>query len=143
MVETKSALHDSLREISFYATEGYWTAKATSLRRYTLRLDGFVSAHASREGGELTTKPLTFSGKRLSLNFATSAAGKVLVELQDESGEPLEGFALRDCEEVFGDAIERPVVWKSRRDLAALAGKSVRIRFVLVDADLYAFRFHE
>ncbi len=32
------------------------------------RLDGFVSADAAYEGGELTTPPLTFSGKRLLLN---------------------------------------------------------------------------
>jgi hypothetical protein len=113
------------------------------LRRYTIRLDGFVSLHAPLRGGELITRSLTFSGTSLFLNFATSAAGKVQVELQDVAGQPLEGFALDDCEEIFGDAIERPVVWKSGRDPGAVAGQTVRIRFVLQDADVYAFRFGE
>ena len=53
------------------------------LRRYTLRIDGFVSLHAPLVGGELVTKPLMFTGGRLLLNVSTSAAGAVRVEMQD------------------------------------------------------------
>ena len=42
---------------------------------------------------------------------------------------------------VFGDAIERQVTWKNGGDVSALAGRPVRLRFVLKDADLYALRF--
>lgn len=65
-VETASTLEGAPSELSLYATEGNWLGKAgevTSLRRYTLRLDGFVSAHASSAGGEFQTKPITFSGQ--------------------------------------------------------------------------------
>jgi hypothetical protein len=62
-VETKSALEGAPNELSFYATESYWTGKSSELRRYTLRLDGFVSIHAPMKGGELITKPFTFTGK--------------------------------------------------------------------------------
>ena len=141
VVETKSALEGAPNELSFYTTESYWTGKSSALRRYTLRLDGFVSIRAPMAGGELITKPLTFTGSRLSLNFATSAAGSLRVEIQDDSGKPLPGFALADSESHLGDTIERHATWKGGQDVGALAGKAVRLRFVLRDADLYSLRF--
>ena len=75
------------------------------------------------------------------LNLSTSAAGGIRVELQDAAGQAIPGFALADCEEMFGDSLDRPVVWTGSTDLRALAGKAVRLRFALRDADLYAFRF--
>ena len=141
VVETKSALEGAPNELSFYTTESYWTGKSSALRRYTLRLDGFVSIRAPMAGGELITKPMTFTGSRLSLNFATSAAGSLRVEIQDDSGKPLPGFALADSESHLGDTIERHATWKGGQDVGALAGKAVRLRFVLRDADLYSLRF--
>ncbi len=140
-IETKGTLEGAPNELSLYAVESYWTGNSDLLRRYTLRLDGFVSAFAPMSGGELVTKPLTFTGKALSLNFATSAAGRLQVELQDGEGKPLSGFSLDDCEELFGDTHDRRAVWKSQRNLASLAGKVVRVRFLLHDADLYSFQF--
>jgi len=159
LVETRSALPGAPDELSFYSVEGYYQGESCRLRRYTLRVDGFVSAQAPLAGGELVTKPLVFEGDKLVLNFSTSAAGSIRVEVQDPSGGPIEGFTLDDCPEIFGDAIERTVSWKrggesqgdARKDvngaengasgLRALAGKPVRLRFVLRDADLYSFRF--
>ena len=138
LVETKSALEGAPNELSLYATESYWTGTSSALRRYTLRLDGFVSVHAPMNGGELVTKPVTFSGKQLTMNFATSAAGGIRVEIQDASGEPAPGFTLADAEPQFGDSIERVVTWKNGSDVGSLAGKPVRLRFVLNDADLYS-----
>ena len=140
-VETKSALEGAPNELSFYATESYWTGRSSALRRYTLRLDGFVSIHAPMSGGELVTKPFTFAGRRLTLNFSSSAAGDIRIELQDANGHALPGFSLADAEPTFGDAIERTVHWKSGSDVGAWAGKPVRLRIVLRDADLYAVRF--
>ena len=140
-IETQSGLEGAPPELSIYATEGYWTGNSTSLRRYTLRLDGFVSARAPLSGGELVTKPLLFSGKELVLNLATSAAGGLCVEIQDADGQARDGFSLAECREVFGDEIERVVTWESGSDLSALAGQPVRLRFQLRDADLFSFRF--
>ena len=75
------------------------------------------------------------------MNFATSAAGGVKVELQDAGGQPLPGFSLADCQEQIGNELSRVVSWKGRADLSALAGKPVRLRFVMKDADIFAFRF--
>jgi hypothetical protein len=104
-------------------------------------MDGFVSASAPMEGGELITKRLIFSGKNLILNFSSGAAGDIRVELQDEAGNPLPGYTLEDCPPVFGDSLERKVIWNGGSDLSALEGIPVRIRFILKDADLFSYRF--
>ena len=128
------------RELSIYATEGGWMGKANRMRRYTLRLDGFASVSAPMSGGEFVTKPLCFDGKQFVINYATSAAGSVRVEIQNEQGEPIPGFTLTESDDIFGDQVERTVGWKGGNDLSQLAGKPVRLRFVLKDADLYAFQ---
>ena len=46
-----------------------------------------------------------------------------------------------ECYEVFGDQLDRVVEWKSGSKLNKLAGKPVRLRFVMKDADLYAIQF--
>ena len=143
LVETKSALAGAPDELSLYALEDYWTGKGSALRRYTLRLDGFVSVSAPMSGGELITKPIRFKGRRLELNFSTSAAGGVRVEIQDATGNPLPGFALADCPAIFGNALERPVTWSQGPDVGALAGRTVRLRLALNDAEVYAFQFRE
>ena len=51
------------------------------------------------------------------------------------------GFALADATELFGDEINRTYAWKSGTDVSTLAGKTIRLRFVMKDADLYSFRF--
>jgi len=141
IVETKPGDPRAPAELSVYASEGSWAGTSVALRRYTLRIDGFASVQTPLSGGEFTTKPLTFSGHDLVLNLATSAAGGIRVELQDAVGKPIDGFALGDCDELFGDSLERVVTWSGNADVSALAGTPVRLRFALCDADLFAFRF--
>ncbi len=81
-----------------------------------------------------------FSGDRLVINYSTSGAGSVRVEVQDVGGEAIEGFALGDGEEIYGDEIEGVVSWKDGSDVSKLAGRPVRLRFVMKDADLYSLR---
>ena len=143
VVETEADMAHAPRELSLYATESYWTGNASYLRRFTLRTDGFVSAYGPYEGGTLVTKPLVFDGKNLKLNFSTSAAGSIRVALEHPDGTPIEGFSLEDSEVTFGDDLDRIVPWKDDKDLSELAGKPVRVRFELRDADLYSFQFAE
>ena len=89
----------------------------------------------------MVTKPLVFGGSRLVVNYSTSAAGSVQVEITDPEDHPLPGFALSDCPEIYGDEIDRVWAWEDGSDLSALIGKPVRLRFVLSDADVYSFRF--
>jgi hypothetical protein len=141
LVESKSHIEDAPPELSFYVTERTLQETGGVLRRYSLRLDGFVSLHAPLAGGELLTKPVQFAGKRLALNVATSAAGSVRVEIQSAEGRPLKGFALEECHVIYGDALDREVAWTSGADLGALAGKPVRLRFEVRDADVYSYKF--
>lgn len=127
-------------EMSVYVNQDY--AQPTAhLRRYSMRLDGFASVQAPYAGGELLTKPIQFSGNQLKINFSTSAAGGIRVEIQDAAGKPIPGFTLADSQEQIGNEIERVVSWKSGSDLSKLAGKPVRLRFVIKDADLFAIQF--
>jgi hypothetical protein len=141
VVETASTRDDSPIELSLYATESYFTGKDSRLRRYTLRIDGFASVHAKLQEGEFTTKPISFSGKELSLNVATSAAGMVQVEIRGLDANPIPGYALADCDLIYGDSLDRRVSWKGNRSVEALAGKPVLLRFVMREADVYSLKF--
>ncbi|MCK5802051.1 MAG: hypothetical protein KAI66_04425 [Lentisphaeria bacterium] len=127
-------------EISIYYQHRY-AQPGHYLARYTVRLDGFASLNSPYAGGEMITKPLCFTGNRLVLNYATSGAGSIRVEIQDEHGVALPGFPLEDGLELFGDEIERVYSWESGTDLSALAGTPVRLRFAMKDADLFSLRF--
>ncbi|MDP6060698.1 MAG: hypothetical protein QGH33_17465, partial [Pirellulaceae bacterium] len=119
----------------------YYQGESCRVRRHTMRVDGFVSASADLKGGRLQTKPLVFAGTQLELNFSTSAAGSVRVEVQDTDGKPINGFSAANCPQLFGDSIARRVKWNSDADLSSLAGTPVRLLFELHDADLYSFQF--
>ena len=125
-------------ELSLYVQHDY-AQDTAHVRRYSLRLDGFASVRAGFEGGQLVTKPLRFSGERLLVNFATSAAGEVRFELQTPDGAALPGYTLEECTPLIGNDLEREVRWPG--DLASLAGSSVRLRIVMKDADLFSLRF--
>jgi hypothetical protein len=141
LIETASSIIGAPNEISLFAIEAMLQPGPVRLRRFTIRVDGFVSVCAPLSGGELLTRPVVFAGSKLALNYSTSAAGGVQVELQDAQGAPFRGFALADCDEIYGDQIERVVTWKGNSDLGKLAGAPVRLRFVLKDADLYSIQF--
>ena len=111
------------------------------LRRLSIRPWGFASVQAGYDGGELLTKPFMFSGRSLRLNYSTSAAGSIQVEVQGESGKSIPGFGLNDMPPLFGDELDATATWNKGSDLSQLAGKPVQLRFVLKDADLFALRF--
>ncbi len=118
------------------------TQNLTPISRVVLRRDGFVSVRAGVAGGEFVTPPLQFKGTQLVINADTSAIGNVQVEVQDAEGAAIEGFRLADCDVIHTcNEVSRPVRWNRASDLSRLDGKTVRLRFVLRSADLYAFQF--
>ena len=133
-------------EMSLYVQRDYGQDTAR-LERMVLRTDGFSSVHAPYGGGEMITRYLRFEppppewSKTLVINYSTSAAGSLQVEIQDSGGNPIPGFSISDCPEIIGDEIERTVSWKEGNDLSRIAGKPFRLRFVMKDADLYSLRF--
>jgi hypothetical protein len=133
----------SPEEISLYWSE-HFKHSGCRLRRGTIRTDGFVSLHAGgRDVGEMLTRPLIFSGANLEVNYATSAIGTVLFELCDLRGKAIPGFSLADSEVLYGNEIGHRASWTTGSNLASLAGKTVRLRMRLHDADVYSFRFTE
>jgi len=126
-------------ELSIYVGQNYVQPTA-HLGRYTLRLDGFASVSAGYAGGEMLTKPFVVEGARLALNYSTSAAGGLRVEIQTPDGEAIPGYTLQECPVMVGDSVDRTVSWAATSDLTPLRGQTVRLKFVLKDADVFALR---
>ncbi|MCP4259987.1 MAG: hypothetical protein GY774_21105 [Planctomycetes bacterium] len=127
-------------EMSIYVQHDY--AQPTAhLRRYSLRLDGFTSIYAPYKSGSMTTKPFIFNGRKLSLNFATSAPGYIKVEIQNAEGKPVSGYSLSDANELIGNYIEHTASWRSGTDVSPLSNQPIRLHFVMKDANLYSLQF--
>ena len=117
-----------------------------------LRTDGFSSLSAPWKGGTALTKPFIFEGNTLDVNYRTSAAGSLFVEITDEDGNTIPGFDRAACFPIVGDEISREVRWSAgidpetpvpaRYSLSRLAGRPIRLRFIMKDADLFSFRFY-
>ncbi|MBE6572288.1 MAG: hypothetical protein E7656_08590 [Ruminococcaceae bacterium] len=126
-------------ELSVYVWKHHWgVAPTVKLERFVWRRDGFASYKAGYDEKKLVTKPVTFEGGNLSINFATSARGYIIIRILDEDGNPIEGFAT--CE-LFGDTVSRTVDFE--KPLAELWGKKVRFEFSMCDAQLYSMTFSE
>lgn len=136
LLVTESDYQCAPKEYSMYVSRGYHI-RSTSLQRHTMRFDGFFSWYAKYKGGEVLTKPFTFEGNELEINFATSAFSGVDVVICDENGNELDGYKKYN---MFGDSIDRKV--RFEKDLAELNGKPIRIKFTLRDAHLYSFKFN-
>ncbi len=125
--------HGSETELSMYSMIGHFTDNIAKLMRYTIRKDGFVSLNAPYSGAVVTTKPFTFEGRELKLNFSTSARGHLYVTLTAEDGTTAES-----CE-IFGDSCDRIIDFD--KDLSLFAGKSTVMQIRMRDADLYSVKF--
>jgi len=107
--------------------------------RHRQRLDGFVSLDAGSKTGTATTLPLKFKGSQLILNI--KATGSAKVAITDKDGKEMVGFGLADCDEIKCDSTDKIVRWNGKSSVRALAGKTVRVKFEMRDAKLYAFEF--
>lgn len=137
-----NVVQTSPTEISVYVNESY--AQPTAhIKRYSLRLDGFASLQAGFKEGDIITRPFVFKGKELEINYATSAAGFVRVEILDAKGKSIPGYTFNDCREIIGNEIKRIVSWNGKEDVSALEGKPVKLRIYMKDADLYALKFNQ
>jgi len=119
------------------------TGRKLAIDRAILRLDGFVSADAAYTGGEIVTPLLKFAGSRLELNVDPGAGGSVQVELLDENDIPIKNYTQKDATPLYDNSVQLPVTWGTNTDVAALAGKPIKIRFLMRDCKLYAFQFSQ
>ena len=127
------------KTMSIYVQERYGQPTA-QLRRYTMRQDGFAGFKAPYSGGSWTSKVLQLDGDALNLNFSTSAAGGIKVEIQEADGSPIPGYSLDECTELIGNHINRAGQWEKGSDIKNLANQSIRLHFVMKDATLYALQ---
>ena len=106
-----------------------------------LRLDGFVSLKGGVEWGSVWTVPLVVEGPELRLNV-DSWRGQVRAEVIDASdGAPIPGYTREESIPAVIDSIDQAVSWADKPDLAELVGRTVRVRFSIWQAELYAFWF--
>ena len=100
----------------------------------TLRRDGFVSVEAGKEEGFLLTQPLQIEGSTLHLNV--ECRGWLRVELTDDTGVPLQGYA---AQVGAGDGLD--VALDFAAPLEALQAREVRLRISMQRANLYSYWF--
>jgi hypothetical protein len=127
-------------EMSLYYVEHY-RRPSVRIRRASMRVDGIVSVNAGFIGGWARTRPFSFEGDELTLNYATSASGSIQVEIQDEDGLPIDGYTITAADEIWGDKLDGVVTWKGNSDVSSLAGQTIRLKFHMKQADLYALQF--
>lgn len=125
-------------EMSFFIIRAYST-KDCFLERMVLRTDGFASLHARYKEGYAITKPMILKGDSFNINYSSSSIGYVKVVLVGLNGKELPGFGEADALKITGDKIDYKVAWKSGKQLSSIAGTPVRVKFILMDADLYSF----
>lgn len=116
--------------------------------RASWRKDGFTSLEAETEGA-FTTVPFTFEGGNLKINAWTRFRGEIRVEVIDASeqtntfaGNITPGRSFEDCDPISGHRLlSHTVTWNGDADISALSGRTVRLRFRMKRARLYAIWF--
>jgi hypothetical protein len=109
-------------------TRGMYTGGSVGLA--TLRRDGFASLDAGPQGGTLTTRPITFTGRHLFVNAACTQGALRAEVLDAATSEPL-GAPLS------AERFDSPRIRLG--DVQAFAGKPVRLRFRLTSGSLFSF----
>lgn len=133
-VKTPSAVSGTDNELSMFFPTEYWCRKPAALTRYSIRQGGFVSMHSGEKEKMIVTKPFTFEGENMYINFETSALGYMYFTLVDEYQNRYES-----CE-IFGDKVDRKVSFDT--DVVKnLSQKPVTLEVRMRDADLYSIMF--
>lgn len=101
-----------------------------------IRQDRYVARAALEGTGELVTPPLLLDGTKLAVN-ACANQGSLQMEIRDESGVAVPGFAFAACPPLTTDTIHQEIRWE--HPLEKLRGRTVRLAFRLERASLYAF----
>lgn len=103
-----------------------------------LRRDGFAAMEAGEQGGQLTTRPIVFSGKHLFVN-AETGDGQIRAEIRDLNGRPIAPYTLDNSIPFTGNSTLEGLNWRGVNDLSRLAGQPVQIHFELTGGQLYSF----
>lgn len=108
----------------------------------TFNRDRFVSLQTGApEPCRVVTKPFVVDYPRLFLNAATWGDGVIQVEVLGRDWRVIDGFTAQEANRIQGNALNHPVRWTSKPDLAPLVGKQVRLKLNMSDARLHALHF--
>jgi hypothetical protein len=129
--------------LDFAAKETY---AQTAIGLATLPLDGFISMDAGPNPGQILTKPLVFTGTRLTVNFEASLKGSPAIDeatslqirLIDLDGGPMAGGR---SNLISQSGIHQTVAWQDPGILAKLSGRALRLSFEMRNGKLYSFQF--
>ena len=112
-----------------------------------IRRDRFAGYHGDVNGGYVLSREVKVTGEKLIINcagdhraFNQITHGKTGVELIAHDGLPIKDYTLEDCDVTLANDCSFPVTWKGR-DISALKGGNVFVRFVLTSSHIFAFRF--
>ncbi|NLX20620.1 MAG: hypothetical protein GXY55_02970 [Phycisphaerae bacterium] len=103
----------------------------------TLRKDGFASLDAGSTPGTVITKRLANVQGPLRVN-ANAAGGSLAVEVLDEQGNAVPGYAAADCLVLQADAVDTTISWTGYTELPT-SYPTILLRFILQNASLYSF----
>jgi signal peptidase I len=108
-----------------------------------LRLDGFISLDAGDEWGQVTTKPFALKGDALEINIDASV-GEFFVEVLDADGQSISEYD-KDHSTIRKSLNQIRFMnrWNGDKDLSALKGEVIQLRFHLRNAKLYSFTIKE
>jgi len=101
-----------------------------------MKRDRYVGHQAFQEVGTITTPLLILKANSMTVN-ADAKEGWVRVQICNDSGRPLPGFAFEDCIPISEDGLDLPVRWA--QPLEQLKETPVRLEFQLKNSTLYAF----
>ncbi|HEY3267788.1 MAG TPA: hypothetical protein VGM37_12730 [Armatimonadota bacterium] len=105
----------------------------------TLRLDGFCSMAAGRKEGWVISRREVFNAPEVTINAKCGRGGYVAAEILDRNDRVIPGFSRRECVPFTGDSVRHTLRWKTATFPRALADKDRKVRFILRNADLYAY----
>lgn len=110
----------------------------------TLRPDGWVGVEAEAFApGQLTTHRFRqASGGRVSVNV-DAAAGELRYELLEDTGAPIPGYGVADCDPIRADTLRGELSWGGRRGWPAVS-EAQRARYPSMSAGEHyvKLRFH-
>jgi hypothetical protein len=115
----------------------------STLLVHELRLDGFVFLESVGGWGGIHTRTLFCNGPDLSLNVL-APQGEVRVQVTDEFGAPLEGYAFDDSVPFTGDSLSWRPQWRDGVNFGMLGERLIRVGVRLLNGRVHAIRgsFH-
>jgi len=115
-----------------------WRSGGFGLAR--LRPDGFAGMQTadSEKMGTVVTRAIECTGRQLRVSADVAAGGSLRAAVLGA-----EGLGVDDCEPITTNVTDGLLRWRGGRDLTALRGQQVRLRFELRSCTLYSFSLRD